>query len=106
MDATRVRPIGAWVLLKVDPPKTKSASGLLYLPEGNLEERLGQATATIMKVGSGKLDKKGRRVPMQVRPLDRVLFRGYLQEINRPGGFLDREYCLVHCDDLGFVIEE
>lgn len=106
MDMNRVRPLGHWVLLKVDPPKEKSDSGLLYLPDGNLESRLGHSTATVLAAGPGKMDGKGKRQPMGISPGDRVLFRGYLQVLARPGGIMDNTHCIVHCDDIVLKIEE
>lgn len=105
VDATKVYPVGAWVLVKVDPPPTMKGS--LYIPAGNLEERLGQATGTVLRVGKGEWSKKGgKRVDTGIKPNDRVMFRGYLSDINRPGGILDREHCLIHARDIVLIVDE
>jgi co-chaperonin GroES (HSP10) len=105
VDPLKVRPIGAWVLIKVDPPPKKQGS--LYLPMGNLPERLGQATGTILRIGPGEWTlKHNRRKPHGLKPGDRVMFRGYLQEVNQPGGFMDREHCLIHVRDINLVVED
>ena len=59
MDVEKLKPIGPWVLVKVDPPERKTEGGL-YLQEGNLEERKGSATGTVLAAGAGKDMKKGR----------------------------------------------
>ena len=100
VDPLKVKPIGPWFLIKVKPAPTKSESGRLYLPAGNLPERLGHAVGEVIRAGTGMLTKKGRRVPYDVGLGETVLFRGHLQEANQPGGYLNREYCLIHGDDL------
>lgn len=92
--------------LKVDPPVRKTKGGL-YLPAGNLQERLGQQTATVLAVGSGKLDKKGKkRIPPGVKKGDRIYMRGFLSEIHKTGGMLDKEHCLIHIDDVLGIVED
>lgn len=110
-DVNRIRRTrGPWVLVKVDKPSEKS--GTLYLPQGNLEERVGHATATVLRVGDGYPNsEKGIRLtgkkytPSEVKEGDRILFRGFLQEANRPKQF-DREHCLLHLDDILGVLPE
>ena len=98
MGVENLKPIGPWIHIKVDPPVRETASGL-YLPEGNLEERKGMATGTVLAAGSGKPLEKGR-AEMPVKRGDRVLFRGFLQEAKRPGGIEDKDHCLLHVDDI------
>ena len=100
----KIQACGPWVFLKVDPKPTMSATGRLYLPDGNLEQRLGRATGTVLSVGGGKPTKKGRQ-PSGLKPGDHVMFRGFLQEIHKPE-FLDREHCLIHMDDVDGIVEE
>ena len=108
----RIRPRGPWILVKVDPPEEKRGS--LYLPQGNLEERLGNATGTVVALGDGvpTTSRVFRKTGRKYDPIDltvgaKVLFRGFLQEANRPGGFLDRERCLIHANDIiGEILPE
>jgi co-chaperonin GroES (HSP10) len=102
--SAKLKPIGPWIHVKVDPPERVTKGGI-YLPEGNLEERKGMATGTVLAVGSGKPLDKGR-AEMPVGPGDRILFRGFLQEAKRPGGIEDKERCLLHVDDILGVLEE
>jgi len=110
IDVNKIRPKGPWVLVKVDPPPEKS--GEIFLPQGNLAERVGHATATVLRVGDGyPMSKKGivktgkKYSPSELQEGERVLFRGYLQEANRPQQF-DREHCLLHLDDIIGVLPE
>ena len=105
MDATKIRARGPWVLLKVDPPKEKTESGLLYVPQGSMTERLGDATGVVLSVGEGKLGKKGRREHSGLKVGDRIIFRGFLKEAN-PIAQLDKDHCMIHQDDVKLVIEE
>jgi co-chaperonin GroES (HSP10) len=112
MDITKVKPKGPWILVKVDPPEEKRGS--LFLPQGNLEERLGSSTGTVLAVGDGTFtpEKVFKKTGRKYNPIDlevgaRVMFRGFLQEANRPGGILDREHCLLHANDvIGEIMAE
>ena len=112
MDVTKLKPKGPWVLVKVDPPEEKRGS--LFIPQGNLEQRMGSATGTVLAVGEGAptTDKVFRKTGRKYDALDltagaRIMFRGFLQEANRPGGLLDREHCLLHINDIiGEIVPE
>jgi len=97
-----IRAIGPWVLIKVKPSATRTKSGL-YLPEGNLDERLGHSSGTVLSVGQGKVGKKGR-VPIGVEVGQEVLFRGFLKEANRPS-YGEPDVCLIHQDDIIGVLD-
>jgi co-chaperonin GroES (HSP10) len=104
-DISKVRPIGRWVLIKVDPPPEKTKSGL-YLPQGNLQERLGYKTGVILAVGSGLVGKKGKITPFPFGVKDRVYFRGFLAELHNPGGMLDKEHCIIAGEDIYGIVED
>jgi co-chaperonin GroES (HSP10) len=91
-----IRARGPWVLIKADPPPTMSKGGL-YLPEGNLEERLGHLTGTVLSAGNEAADS--------VSIGDKVLFRGYLKDANHPAQ-LDDNRSLINVKDIVGVIED
>ena len=96
--------------MKVHPYRIKTEGGI-YLPQGNLEERTGTATATVVSVGKGKLNvgkdlKKGKYSHSGLETGNRIVFRGFLQEANRPGGIIDKDHCLVHMDDVIGLVED
>ena len=108
MDALKVRPTGQWVLVKVDLPE-KISQGGIYLPDGNLMERLGHSSGTVVRTGPGRLNEgkkaERERTPVDLEPGERVVFRGHMQHANRLSP-LDREYSLIHETDIRFVLEE
>lgn len=112
MDITKLKPKGPWILVKVDPPEEKRGS--IYLPQGNLEERLGNTTGTVLAVGDGTPtpEKVFRKTGRKYNPIDlqvgaKVMFRGFLQDANRPAGILDKEHCLIHFNDIiGEILSE
>lgn len=105
MDIKKIKPFGPWILVKVDPPPEKSEGGI-YRPQGNAEDRTGQATGTVLRLGKGNLNqgkraiKSGKYDPIDLKPGMRIAFRGYLQEANRPSGVIDKEHTLIHVDDI------
>ena len=93
---------GPWVLIKPLPFADKTEGGI-YRPDGNLEDRLGYAEGIVESVGKGKYrdTKKYGRVFEHpgVVPGDRVYFRGFLKDANKPIP-LDDNRCFIHQDDL------
>jgi chaperonin GroES len=72
--STGLRPLGARVLVLRDEAQTKTESGL-YLPETAKDK---PKTGTIQSVGDGSLNHDtGERIPLTVKPGDKVLFSSY-----------------------------
>jgi co-chaperonin GroES (HSP10) len=106
VDVTKVRAVGPWVLIKPEPPK-KTSKGGIYLPDGNLLERLGHLVGTVISASSGYWETpRGKTkmvyVPMEIEPGDRVVFRGHLQEAH----LLGKDHCFLHIKDLVGVLED
>jgi chaperonin GroES len=99
-----IKPLGPWVVVRVSPPNRETAAGL-FLPEGNMMERLGHNTGVIEAVGTGTLTEKGMRVPLPLKVGDTVLFRGYLAELLRPD-YSDPSRCMLHSKDIVGVVEQ
>lgn len=57
------------VLVRLDPPRLKVSGGIVILADNATERPL---VGTVISVGPGKTDKKGRIVPMEVKVGDRV----------------------------------
>lgn len=101
----KIHAVGPWVLIRVTPRQEVSSGGI-YLPEGNLQERLSHSRGTVLSVGKGKISKKGIRITTGVEVGDKVVFRGYLKEANRVYRFDDRR-CFIHMDDIvGYYVPE
>ncbi len=106
-----LKPMGPWILIRPDP--APEMSGSLYLPGNSVSERIGHSIGTVLGVGDGvpstakQFRDSGKKYQEhEVRAGDRVVFRSYLQNANRPSQ-LDRERCLIHVKDvLGILLEE
>lgn len=111
MDVSMIRANGPWILVKLDPPSEKFAGSTLFKPymfSGTMEDRVGHSVGTVLSAGRGKPSEDGIGwVEPGVKKGDRILFRGFLQEANRPHPF-DREHCFLHMDDVhkGLVITD
>jgi chaperonin GroES len=68
-----IRPLHDRVIVKrIEESETKRGS--LYIPDSAKEKpQQGEVKA----VGTGRLSEKGERVPMEVKPGDRILFGKY-----------------------------
>jgi chaperonin GroES len=96
----RIRPLADRVVVKPVEREEQTKSGI-YLPDTVSKER--PMEGTILAVGEGRLDDNGRRVPMNVKAGDKVLFAKY-------GGteykIDDVEYLILSEKDILGVIQE
>lgn len=66
-----VRPLSDRILIKIDRPETTSRGGII-IPDKTKER---PTKGTVLATGPGKLNPEtGVRVPLMVKPGDRVLF--------------------------------
>jgi chaperonin GroES len=70
----RIRPLADRVVVKPADREEKTKGGI-YLPDTASKER--PMEGTVLAVGDGRIDDNGKRVPMNVKPGDRVLFAKY-----------------------------
>jgi len=111
--ASTIKAHGPWVLIKVDPHPETSKGGI-YLPQGNMEEVKGHSTGEVLSVGPGYFNKslkgsapKEKFCPLDLRVGDRVMFRGYLHDVNKYHQDIEGlEHSLVHCDNIEGVLEK
>jgi len=96
----RIRPLADRVVVKPVEREERTKGGI-YLPDTASKER--PMEGTILAVGEGRLDDNGRRVPMNVKAGDKVLFTKY-------GGteykIDDIEYLILSEKDILGVIQE
>jgi len=107
-----LRPMGPWVLVRVEPFAEKTESGL-YRPDGNAEDRVGYRTAKVLSVGpgffnEGRKAEKAKYLPLGLEVGDRVAFRGFLHDVNKNHqGLDDPDKSLIHANDIvGVIIED
>jgi chaperonin GroES len=86
-------PLGDRVVVEREQSEQKTAGGIV-LPDSAKDK---PARGTIVSVGEGKLDDKGNRHALQVKPGDRVVFTSYAGEPFKVG---DDELLLMREDDI------
>ena len=95
----QIKPISDHILIEPIKEEEKTKTGIL-LPDTAEKERPEQGK--IVAVGPGKRDKKGERVPLEVKPGDKVLFTKYgPTEIKVE----DREYLIAKEEDILAILE-
>ena len=94
-----LKPLGDRVLVKPAPKEEKTSTGL-YISSGAQEKpQRGQVVA----VGAGKLNDKGERIAIDVKPGDDVyygMFGG--NEVKIDG----EDFLLLRADDIYAIIED
>ena len=65
-----LKPLGDRVLIKPEPAEQKTATGLYIASNAQEKPQRGEVVA----VGAGKLNDKGERMPMDVKPGDTVIY--------------------------------
>jgi co-chaperonin GroES (HSP10) len=75
-----ITPLSDWLLVKVDPPSKRS--GIIEIASDN--DTSAVRTGTVLRMGPGKVLKKGGRSCVGLQIGDRVAFLRWHQE-HRPG---------------------
>ncbi len=96
----RIRPLADRVVVKPVDREEKTKGGI-YLPDTASKER--PMEGTILAVGEGRLDDNGKRVQMNVKPGDRVLFAKYSGTEYKVD---DVEYLILKESDILGIIQE
>ncbi|MGQ9585948.1 MAG: co-chaperone GroES [Anaerolineae bacterium] len=98
--ATKVRPLGDRVVVEPIEQEEKTASGII-LPETAKEK---PQEGKIIAVGPGRRDDEGKRVPMDVKEGDRVLFAKYAgTEVKLEG---DKKILILKEADILAIVEK
>jgi len=94
-----IKPLGDRVLLEpLEEKEGKTASGI-YLPDTAKEK---PQEGRVVAVGSGRITDEGKKVPMNVKVGDRVLFTKYgPNEIKVEG----KEYLIAREEDILAILE-
>jgi chaperonin GroES len=98
--AMPVRPLHDRVLVKrAEEVEQKSAAGIIIPDTAKEKPQRG----TVVAVGEGKRDESGKRIPLDVKVGDEVLFGKYAgTEVKIDG----EEYLIMHEGDILAVIEK
>jgi len=93
-----IRPLGERVVVKPAPNEEKTKSGIVLPDTAKEKPQEGEVVA----VGSGRLLETGQRVPIDLKPGDKILFSKYAgNEVKID----DVEYLIMREADILGVIE-
>ena len=94
---TKVKPLGGRVLVKRLEETEKSKGGIIIPDSAKEKPKEGEVVA----LGTGKLDKDGKKVAFNVKVGDRVLFTSYAgAEVTVD----DQEYLIMSEEDILGVV--
>jgi chaperonin GroES len=96
--ALKLQPLGDRVVVEREESESVTAGGIV-LPDTAKDK---PARGKIISVGDGRLLKNGNRIPLQVKPGDRVLFSSYAGDTFKLG---TQELVLMHEEDILAVIK-
>lgn len=68
-----LKPLADRVLVKVEEQETKTAGGILLPDTAQKKSQKG----VVMAVGAGRMNEEGKRLPMEVKVGDEILFAKY-----------------------------
>jgi len=94
----KLQPLGDRIVVEREASEEQTAGGI-FLPQSAKDK---PSRGTVISVGNGRLTKDGTRVPLQVKPGDRVIFTTYGPDEIKIG---EDELLLMREDDVLAVIE-
>lgn len=95
--AINLKPLGDRVVLKPSPKEEVTKSGLV-IPDTAKEK---PQEGTVLAVGPGRLDEQGKRLPMDVKVGDKVLYAKYAgTEVKIEG----EEYLILKESDILAIV--
>jgi chaperonin GroES len=95
----KIRPLNDRILVKRLESETKTAGGII-IPDSAKEK---PAEGEVISVGTGKMNKKGERIALEVKAGDRVLFSKYGGTDVKIDGV---DYLIMREDDILGIIEK
>jgi len=95
---TKVRPLHDRVIVKRMEEQEKTKGGII-IPDTAKEKPV---EGKVIAVGSGKVTEDGKRIPLQVKEGDRVLFGKYAGTDIKING---EEHLIMREDDIIAVVE-
>jgi chaperonin GroES len=99
--ATKLRPLSDRVIVKQSEAETKTASGIV-LPDTAKEK---PTKGKVVAVGPGKVNKDGKRVAMQLKVGDTVLFTSWAGDEVKKQYSTSDDLLIMREDDVLAVIE-
>jgi chaperonin GroES len=94
----KIKPLAGHVL--IEPLREEKKKGGIILPETVEKER--SEKGKVVAVGAGRLDKDGKRVPLEVKKGDIVIFTKYGPNEVRVD---EKDYLIAKEDDILAIVE-
>lgn len=95
----KIRPLGDRVIVKPTEEKEVKKGGIIIPDTAKEKPQEGEVIA----VGPGKVDETGKKIPMDVKAGDKILYGKYSgTEIKID----DKEYLIMHQEDILGIIEK
>ncbi len=99
----RCKPLGDRLVVRRDPAKEASEGGIILPDTAQNKPQVGY----VVSVGPGRLLDTGGRLPMDVKPGDRVLWPAYGgSEITGFRSTTDSEYVVLRMDDVMAILAD
>ena len=95
----KLQPLGDRVLVEREQTEERTAGGIVLPDNARDKSKRGK----VLSVGSGKLNKDGKRIPPTFKAGDQVLFSGYSGEEIKFDG---REVLLIREDDILAIVRD
>ncbi len=97
--SVKFRPLGDHLLVRPMPREEITKSGIVLPDTAKEKPQQGE----VLAVGSGRILENGQRVPMEVKPGDKILFSKYAgTEVKLEG----EDYLILRETDVLAVIED
>ncbi|WDN88650.1 chaperonin GroES [Desulfosarcina sp. BuS5] len=94
----KLRPLNDRILVKRVEEKAKTKGGII-IPDSAKEK---PAEGKVISVGNGKMNEDGKRIPVEIKEGDRIMFGKYSgSEVKIDG----EEYLIMREDDVLGIIE-
>jgi chaperonin GroES len=94
----KIKPLNDRILVARLEEEQKTAGGIIIPDSAKEKPQEGK----VVEAGPGKLDDSGKRIPMQVKKGDRVLFSKYAGNDVKIDG---KEYIFMREDDILCVLD-
>lgn len=96
----KIKPLSNHIVIKPISHEEKTKSGII-LPDTAEKEKPEQGK--VIAVGPGKLDENGKRIPMEIKEGDTVLFKKYGPDEIKID---EKEYLIASEEDVLAILEE
>ena len=96
----KIKPLGDNIFVQAIEEEEKTKSGIV-LPDTAEKER--PQKGKVVFVGPGRIDENGKRIPIEVKKGDVVLFKKYAPDEIKVEG---KEYLVIKADDILAVLEK